>query len=153
VDLEENREVQSLVGKLIGQIEQSKPNFFTQFERRMKSGNPAKVEKAIVSMQEVTLPAMAKVSDVSEEALRTGENIDIRAGAGKCLPAVVVVALAANAVLAGNVAVTVNVGISIMAVIGAVEVMPQASGDDTRLDQEMLADRVAERLDTRRTAP
>jgi SdpC family antimicrobial peptide len=144
---EYHRLTKSLSARLADQIEQSNPDFFRQFERRMKSGNPMKVQKALASMSEVTTPALAEVLDVSEEALRTGENVDLGTGQGKCIT----FAAAVNVAVFVNGAVNVNVAVNVNGVYNVNKVENRdfsRTRKDSSLNQEMLTRRVADRLAT-----
>jgi len=106
-----------------------------------------KVQKALASMSEVTTPALAEVLDVSEEALRTGENVDLGTGQGKCIT----FAAAVNVAVFVNGAVNVNVAVNVNGVYNVNKVENRdfsRTRKDSSLNQEMLTRRVADRLAT-----
>lgn len=152
---EYRRAVHSLADSLMGHIQENSPGFFRRFERRMKSGEPLKVQKALVSMSEVTFPAMAATLKVPEETLREGNFSDIGSGQGKCLAinavAIVNVALNVNAAVNGNVAANLNAAVNLNAAINVNVAVVQntyvgATTGDSGLEQEMMVRRIADRL-------
>ena len=146
----------ALATDLTDRIEQSKPEFFRQFERRIKSGNPMKVKKALTSMSEVTVPALAKVLGVSETSLLDEKKIRRGDGDGKCvIDNGIAVTYVQNVDYNYSVVrlvdtvlqVDTNIDLTVVLPLPPVTGTTQAKGSG--LNQEMLTARVAERFASR----
>ncbi|MES3629708.1 MAG: hypothetical protein PPP56_06040 [Longimonas sp.] len=130
-----DQELNTLSEEVIGHIRSEHPGYFDRLENRMKSGDHLGVQAALASIGEVTVPALAKVLDVSEDVIRG----DVATPSPKFFAMAVAVAAAAvaAAVVVVNVAAVVNV---------VIEFEEEDEPEAASLQGEIITDLVVKRL-------
>ena len=129
--------VSTLLPEVIDEVRANDPDYFETLEAKMKSGDHLQVQDALASIGEVTVPAMAKVLDVSEDVIR-----------GMALPSpefvdTFAVGLAYVAVLvAGALMVTT------VALVNSFKVATVETSSSVSLENEMVVDLIVDRLRT-----
>jgi len=128
-----NKTVSLHVSKVIDEIRTENPGYFDELKRKMKSGDHLQVQKALASITEVTIPALAEVLGISEDALRS-QTRD---------PEI-------NAVVVGMVAVAVAVAVALAvaaeSVVTKTHVTDVTSPEASNLENEVIVDKVVDRL-------
>lgn len=127
--------VDALAPKLVAAVKESSPDFFSRFERQIKSGNQRDVQRALNSMAQVTVPAMSRVLDVPENVILGKKGTD--SPSQKYVVGALYVAVAVAAALA--VAVTAVVEVHKVVSVEGVK-------NTSQLKNEILVDRIAERF-------
>lgn len=126
-----NESVSSLMGKVLEQIQTDQPGYFEELEQKMKSGDHLQVQEGLASIAEVTVPAMAEVLGVSEDAI-TGMQLPT--------PKYVV------GMVAVAVAVAVALAVAAESLVTKTHVVDATENSDPSLENEVIVDRIVDRL-------